>query len=719
MDKYEFNIKVEQIKKLISEGDYVTAMKIADSIDWSRVRNANLLSMVAGVYEKNNDYREAKDILLLAFERAPVGKRLLYKLTELSVRSGDIEEAEDFYHEFVDIAPDDPGQHLLKYLILKAKGAPADQLVNSLEQYNSGDPDERWLYELAELYDRAGRGAECVRVCDKIMLLFGLGSYSDKAMDLKMKYAPLSNYQMDLMRNMGRPEYRDEDSYDDRYDDSYDEEPYDDRSYDEEYYPDENDESGYADEDSYEGEDRYGDEDSYVETGDYEEPREDNSLIKRYEDEDKAAEEYLRQHEEMLKKMPKKAVSYEESYIDDDFEEDLGEEIKKISSEPSGNEPLESDSEKTKILDEAVKERLRKIIIRDDAPEIKEQRAEEAKKEDPEEAEPLEPDDSDQLEEHLEEEQSPESPELSEEASEEPEDKKEEEIEPEEKAEPEETEHYHMMIEAVNPEDGLKTAIDELKYIHNEKGIKNSAAKTDALKLNERGLSASAVERLRGKDLIIERAGDLSDKLLDDIYDMIRTDRSGMIVVLTDTPEKLEDIVERHPALAGEFDIVSEDYEDYPDEVNEEFEDEAYDDEGREEDYEEDFSDEPYDEAEEDEFEEEYEPEEPVNRRDEPIHAAAGDGEEMDIDEFAKYCCQYASEIDCSITGKSMLALYERIELMEEDSIPLTRENAEALIEEAADKAEKPPIGKRIKGMFNSKYDKNGLLILREEDFIN
>ena len=125
MDTYEFNIKVEQIRKMINERDYVTAMKIADSIDWSRVRNANLLSMVAGVYEKNGEYQEAKDILLLAFERAPVGKRLLYKLTEVSVKSGDIEEAEDFYREFADLAPEDSRAFLLEYQILKAKGANA------------------------------------------------------------------------------------------------------------------------------------------------------------------------------------------------------------------------------------------------------------------------------------------------------------------------------------------------------------------------------------------------------------------------------------------------------------------------------------------------------------------------------------------------------------------------------------------------------------------
>ena len=201
MDKYEFNIKVEQIKKMASERDYVTAMKIADSIDWSRVRNANLLSMVAGVYEKNNEYQEAKDILLMAFERAPVGKRLLYKLAEVSVKSGDIEEAEDFYREFVDLAPEDSRAFLLEYMILKAKGAPPAQLIHSLEQYTSQELDERWLYELAMLYARAGMGEECVRACDKITLLFGLGKYSERAMQLKQQFTELSDYQRDLVGN--------------------------------------------------------------------------------------------------------------------------------------------------------------------------------------------------------------------------------------------------------------------------------------------------------------------------------------------------------------------------------------------------------------------------------------------------------------------------------------------------------------------------------------
>lgn len=114
MDKYEFNIKVEQIKKMVSRGDYETAMKIADTIDWRRVRNVNILSMVATIYEKNEEYQEAKDILLLAFERAPIGKRLLFKLAELAIKEGSLQEAEDYYREFCDLAPDDRSNKMWK-----------------------------------------------------------------------------------------------------------------------------------------------------------------------------------------------------------------------------------------------------------------------------------------------------------------------------------------------------------------------------------------------------------------------------------------------------------------------------------------------------------------------------------------------------------------------------------------------------------------------------
>ena len=206
MDKYEFNIKVEQIKKLVNRGDYATAMKIADTIDWRRVRNASLLSMIAQIYEKNEEYQDAKDVLLLAFERAPIGKRLLYKLTDLALKEGSVAEAEAYYREFCDLAQDDPRQYLLRYMILKAKKAPIEQLIRSLEMYTSKEVDEKWMYELAELYHDAGLEEKCVSTCDTIMLLFGLGKYVDKAMDLKLEYAPLNKYQMDLVENRDKYE---------------------------------------------------------------------------------------------------------------------------------------------------------------------------------------------------------------------------------------------------------------------------------------------------------------------------------------------------------------------------------------------------------------------------------------------------------------------------------------------------------------------------------
>ena len=167
MDKYEFNIKIEQMRKLVNRGDYETAMKIADTIDWKKVRNANLLSMVATIYEKNGEYQDSKDILLLAFERAPIGKRLLYKLTDLALKEGNIKEAEDYYREFCDLAGDDPRQQLLRYKILKQMNAPLEQQIHSLESYNAEELDEKWLYELAELYQKAGNAERCVatRLC--------------------------------------------------------------------------------------------------------------------------------------------------------------------------------------------------------------------------------------------------------------------------------------------------------------------------------------------------------------------------------------------------------------------------------------------------------------------------------------------------------------------------------------------------------------------------
>ena len=157
---------------------------------------------------RTKKYQEAKDILLLAFERAPIGKRLLFKLAELAIKEGSLQGGGGLLQEFCDLAPDDPRQYILRYLILGAKGAPAEQLIHTLEQYCNIELDEKWIYELAELYAEAGMGELCIMTCDKIMLMFGLGKYVEKAMELKIQFAPLTKYQMDLVENRDKYEAR-------------------------------------------------------------------------------------------------------------------------------------------------------------------------------------------------------------------------------------------------------------------------------------------------------------------------------------------------------------------------------------------------------------------------------------------------------------------------------------------------------------------------------
>ena len=203
MDKYEFNLKVEQLNKLVKSGDYKAAMRITDTIDWRRVHKADLLATVSEVYEKNNEYKEAREILLLSYDRAPVGKRVLYKLVMLAIKEGDISEAQEYYKEYTDISPQDSRKYLMEYHIANAKGESIDKKIRILEKYNDIEKtDEEWKFELAQLYAKAGRIEDCIRTCDEIMLLFGVGKYVDKAAALKESTGcPLSSKQLDMVEN--------------------------------------------------------------------------------------------------------------------------------------------------------------------------------------------------------------------------------------------------------------------------------------------------------------------------------------------------------------------------------------------------------------------------------------------------------------------------------------------------------------------------------------
>ena len=197
MDKYEYRLKAEQIEKLVKKKDYQTAVKISDTIDWRRVKNLNMLYIVADLYEAVERYEDCMEILNIAYDRAPVGRMLLYKMTEIATRTHNFEEAIKLYREFVKAAPHDQSRYILKYQIYRERGSSLDDQIKTLKEYKTHEYQEKWAYELASLYDQAGMQQDCVRECDELILWFSEGEYVTKAMELKMKYEPLTPVQQD------------------------------------------------------------------------------------------------------------------------------------------------------------------------------------------------------------------------------------------------------------------------------------------------------------------------------------------------------------------------------------------------------------------------------------------------------------------------------------------------------------------------------------------
>jgi hypothetical protein len=185
LDKYEYNVKSDQIKKLYSRKEFEAAAKIADEIDWYRVKDNTMINRVADIYENTKQYEKAKEVLLIAYERSPLGRQLAYKLTILALRTKNFVEADEFYQDFVEMSPSDVSQYLLKYRIAKAKGEDIEVLIKILEAYIEVEMDERWQYELAKLYHEAGEDDKCIAMCDELELWFNDGKYVDKARELK------------------------------------------------------------------------------------------------------------------------------------------------------------------------------------------------------------------------------------------------------------------------------------------------------------------------------------------------------------------------------------------------------------------------------------------------------------------------------------------------------------------------------------------------------
>lgn len=748
MDKYEFNIKVEQIKKLVNKGDFETAMKIADTIDWRRVRSTSLLTMISQIYEKNAEYQDAKDILLLAYERAPLGKGLLYKLTDLALRENNIQEAEAYYREFCELSGDDPRQYLLRFLILEAKDAPLEQQINSLERYCQEELDEKWLYHLAELYHQANQADDCVRICDKIMLMFGLGKYVDKAMELKLQYAPLTKYQMDLVENR------------EKYEEKL-------RAVEEEYkngtYRKPEPEGEYLDTDESEAE--LDDEPENEPEGQPEqaEPEEkagkpkaetkpaDEKVEKAALDEDVVASLHEAQAEEALAKEVSKIKPYDE-------EEGASEGETRVFRNLRDLEPAEAEEKSEEAPIHEFEEEEETIVEdwdfepEEEEEEIKESNHLMIEAEDPAAGLAMALDSLKKIHREL----GTKHPvakisganlshrgiasvaerlagkDLVVEHAADLDDLTVEELE--ELMTQDETGMVVVLIDTQARLEQMHRAYPALavrfQYIGcenqkddaaklaqaREEELKRQQAQQEAEAARKRQAEREAEIRRQAEKEAEEKRRQQEAAARREEEERAKEEAQALAAKEAEEARKAEEdrrLAERQrEELRRQEEARRDDEPEYEDEEDH-YEKDEYEPEddyargGYRDDYKDDYKDSYKDEREDDEYSNypEDEPEEKPSKK-------SGD---MDVEEFVQYACKYASEIDCSISGKSMLALYERAEMMEEDGEPLTKTSAEDLIEEAADKAEK----KSFSGLFSSKYDKDGLLILKEKHFFD
>lgn len=748
MDKYEFNIKVEQIKKLVNKGDFETAMKIADTIDWRRVRSTSLLTMISQIYEKNAEYQDAKDILLLAYERAPLGKGLLYKLTDLALRENNIQEAEAYYREFCELSGDDPRQYLLRFLILEAKDAPLEQQINSLERYCQEELDEKWLYHLAELYHQANQADDCVRICDKIMLMFGLGKYVDKAMELKLQYAPLTKYQMDLVENR------------EKYEEKL-------RAVEEEYkngtYRKPEPEGEYLDTDEPEAE--LDDEPENEPEGQPEqaEPEEkagkpkaetkpaDEKVEKAALDEDVVASLHEAQAEEALAKEVSKIKPYDE-------EEGASEGETRVFRNLRDLEPAEAEEKSEEAPIHEFEEEEETIVEdwdfepEEEEEEIKESNHLMIEAEDPAAGLAMALDSLKKIHREL----GTKHPvakisganlshrgiasvaerlagkDLVVEHAADLDDLTVEELE--ELMTQDETGMVVVLIDTQARLEQMHRAYPALavrfQYIGcenqkddaaklaqaREEELKRQQAQQEAAAARKRQAEREAEIRRQAEKEAEEKRRQQEAAARREEEERAKEEAQALAAKEAEEARKAEEdrrLAERQrEELRRQEEARRDDEPEYEDEEDH-YEKDEYEPEddyargGYRDDYKDDYKDSYKDEREDDEYSNypEDEPEEKPSKK-------SGD---MDVEEFVQYACKYASEIDCSISGKSMLALYERAEMMEEDGEPLTKTSAEDLIEEAADKAEK----KSFSGLFSSKYDKDGLLILKEKHFFD
>ncbi|MDO5564917.1 MAG: tetratricopeptide repeat protein [Eubacteriales bacterium] len=649
MDKKntDIEIKLEKLRHRMADGDFKMAMDICDKIDYFKMKDPILLQEGAVVYEKNKDYEKAERLLKRAYRYSPVQKRLLFDLSFICIESGNISDAILNYKEFCDNFPGDSRREILKFGILKRRGAKASQLIRILEDYLSTDMNEKWLYELALLYEEE-ENVEAVVLCvDKLISLFGITEYGYKALLLKQKYKPLSEEQKLLIESKINAKRKKEEVEN--------------KEKVKDYFIDENKKDIFT----------Y-DKEKTIHPEEIKQDIKEESL--------KSWNEYDKQND-IFKNLPKTNVGIEDTYIpdiDDFFNEQDESFSNAFIEEPVINE---NEEEKTKEEDLKEKEQIkeaythRRLSFNRLTDEEKKMKLSDLK--------------------------------------------------------------FNMIIEALSRDKCIQVATSELGYIREAQGIKRSIAKTSAYNINEKGFDYYK-DKIENRDFIIENAGRLSDQSIDDIEEFVVNNDNKNIICLVDLVNNFDEIALRRPAFVDRFDVVSdlskENKVEKEEQINfvqrnqteREMPKKSFNNEKiseREKLVQEMFAKEQRERRELRREEKEIKPkvkqrvddyeDKKIEKREnkKPIEKEhiQNDVEMKDIESFANVCRKYAQSIDCVIPGKSMPALYAKIEKMKKMGLSLSREEAINLIERAADLAEKPKFG------FSKKYDKNDCLILKEE----
>ncbi len=803
MDKYEYTVKVEKIKKLADGKDYVGAAKIADAIDWSRVKDVRLLSMVADVYDRNRRYADAKDVLLCAYEIVPEGRRLrnvLYRLTELAIKEGNPEEAVDFFEEFRKEAPSDPGQYILCYQMAVAQGEPIEKQIALLEAYKKKEPEEKWLLELARLYGKAGNGEACVRVCDEMMLWFGYDRYVEKAMELKRHFAELTPSQEEML-SRGRAAEAEEaqargqmQTVKKTKSDKVTKMDKASRGAKAAREQAERETAATAERAKREDRprkaagrsekvvhrmDRVAEIPDVQEVPEWSEPRYVEQPVQQVQTEEPRA----RQLEDLLAEAKLKAELFDEAGFALDLPkpamlktreqatvsvEEVGE-ICEVEMMPQIDlacvrEAVEETTHQTEGVSESLEDILKELgapeeetgstlaaavaeIVAEEAVPAVEPMLEMAAAAEPETAEAPVEAELEALSALLKETVQEEAAEVQQPAEEVSVPAAEEEPVAEE---PEKDMPIFacVLMETSDAEELVPKAVDLIKRTHARLGTQASqAAKVTGAKLNKKGIKSS-LERLNGRDLIVESAGALERPVLLELVEALRSPAVGGVIVLADAVEALHGLIDCCPEIVD----VSDYEEAAPVVLTETAEELARKEQEAKRKAEEELrllmEERAKAEAErkaaaeaEKKAAEEAALAEAARERAVEEEAAllaeeeaallaavaapaeeetkeepeedADDGKPLTTEQFVKYIEVYTAKLECVIDSKARLAICEIAEQMKEDGEELTRASARELADDAIYLAEKPS----LRGLLSKKYDKEGYLILKEQHF--